>query len=409
MEEKEKKKALEKEREENPEKVEKAEKEPPIVIELPKSVQGAIEQQKQLNRSALDNVLIQQYKSLYNAFEPVRSTIQDLVRYVQQPYIVDAVKRMQSSLNEISDLTEEDSRLKKHSENTLFWENLNKASTELILLPIGLPDEVLDYLNSESCDMEEVKRMIGDFDVMELEKELEDEEHHDYLFKAYLQEILELHKTHPGNYRVSIPALFVVIEGTLGGIFKISEEGMASEIKQKMNVFWDIYGYVYANQFLGSAFSFWSQFFLANTKGVFNQLTVNSKDAGGLLNRNAVLHGKSNPDDWTLEEFETLLSLLHTTLVLRKTVDFMTQDFDAMIHDNFYDEQPLILKEFEQAVPKTTKKGETRTFKEGDIRSMRQELKKDLRHIFDYDEEKLEYILEKSNFHEIKERLLAIT
>ncbi|WP_394122214.1 hypothetical protein [Planococcus donghaensis] len=381
---------------------------PSLNIELPKAVQNVIEQEEQVNRSIVDSRILKQIESIRQFFEPARSAIRNVREIMSQPHIVEAVKSMQKTLQEFGEVTKEDDRLKKHSENPYFWQNVTKVSKELIILPQGLPYEVLDYLNLESCDAEEVKRLLGNFDAMELEYELEYEEHNDYMFKAYLQEILKLHKTNPENYRVSTPALFVLIEGTLGEIFKISEDGMASEIKRKMNVFWDIYGYVYANQFIGSAFAFWNQLFLANTKDIFNQLTVNSKEAGFKLNRNAVLHGKSNPDKWTVEDFETLLNLLHTTLFLRKTADILTKEFDAMIHDEFYDEQTLVLKEFEQAVPKTKKNGEPRLYSKGNIKTIRKNLMTDLKHIFNYDEPKLEFILEKSNFHEIETRLLTI-
>lgn len=409
---KEKDEELEKNVKKSTEPVERGETEPEetprVSVELPKSVQRTIDQQGKMNQLIFNTVITGKYHSVYRMFEPIKMAIREARKYVQQPHIMEAVKRMQNTLNDIGDVTKEDNELKKHSENPYFWQNVSKVSKELVILPLGLSNEVLDYLESGACDLEEVKRMIGAFDVIELEKELEEVEHQDYLFKPYLQEIIELHKTNPDNYRVSIPALFAIIEGTLGEIFKISEDGMASEIKQKMNVFWDIYGYVYANQFIGSAFAFWNQFFLANTKEVFYQLTVNSKDAGVMLNRNAVIHGKSNPDDWTLEHFETLLHLLHTTLFLRTTVDFLTKDFDSMIQDEFYDEQTVIFREFEQAIPLNKKNGKPKTFRKEDVQSLRKSLKTDLNHIFNYDEEKLEFILEKSNFHEIEERLLTL-
>ncbi|QMT16239.1 hypothetical protein H1Q58_09635 [Planococcus maritimus] len=408
MHENEAEKELEKNKEQDAESIEEVEKESPLIFEMPESVKNVVEQQEKMRRSIVDSLIMQQYKAINAAFEPVRVAIKNAQKFVAQPHIADAIKRMQETLNVVGDVTKEDARLKKHSENPHFWKNLSRVSKELIILPQGIPDEVLDYLDTESCDAEEVKRMLAEFDVMELEKELEADEHGDYLFKAYLQEIINLHKTNPDNYRVSIPALFVIIEGTLGEIFKISEDGMASEIKQKMNVFWDIYGYVYANQFFGSAFTFWNQFYLTNTKDMFNQLTINSKEAGVKLNRNAILHGQSNPKDWSVEDFETLLNLLHTTLFLRKTADFLTKDFDAMMHDEFYDEQKLIFKEFEQAISLIKKNGEPKTFRRGDVQTLRKNLMTDLNHIFSYDETKLELILEKSNFLEIEERLLAI-
>lgn len=380
---------------------------PRFGIELPKAVQKVVELQKPVKQSSLELMLIKQVESAFKFFEPVREAFQRAGEYLSQPHVVDAIRNMQVYLKEFHVVTKEDEWIKKHSENLHFWENVNKVSKELILLPQGLSHEVLDYMDLASCDVKEVKRMVGQFDALELEAELEDEEHNDYLFKPYLQEILELHKTHPGNYRVSIPALFAILEGTLGQIFKISEEGMASEIKRKMKVFWDIYRYVYDNQLMGVSFAFFNQLFLANTKGVFEQLTVNSKNAAGIINRNAVLHGKSNPKDWTLDDFEMLLSLIHTTLFLRKTADILTTEFHEMIHDEFYDEQMLMLTEFEKSLPIKKKNGKQQPYKKEEIAIQRLKLQKDLSHIFKYDKAQVDFIISKSNFHEIEERLLA--
>lgn len=410
MESEEKGKELEKQREED-EPDEKGEEEseqiPSYSLELPASAKRVIKEQEKLNRTALDMFVIDKFNLLHQWFEPVRSSIREAQRIMKQPHIIEAVKRMQETLQVVGDITKEDDKVKKHNENPQFWINVKKVSQELVILPIGTPDEVLDYMDTESCDVDEVKRMLGEFDVMTLEKELEAEEHQAYTFKNYLQEIIKLHQANPDNYRVSTPALFVIIEGTLGEMFKISEEGTASEIKQKMNIFWDIYAYVNEHQVIGSAFSFWHQFLLANTKGVFNQLTVNSKESGVMLNRNAVLHGKSNPDDWTIEDFETLLKLLNVTLFMRQTADFITKDFDVIIHDELYEKEQLIFKEFEQAIRLTTNKGQPKKFKRGDVNTIRKELMTDLSHIFGYGEETQELILKKSNFHEIEQRLLS--
>lgn len=391
--------------------VEKVEAEPEqtpsISVELPATVQQVVEAQEKTKLSPLDAMLLEQFKSLHQWFKPFMSAIQSAQAYMQQPHVIQAVKRMQETLQEVGDITKEDEKVKKYNDNPQFWINVKKVSQELVILPIGIPDDVLDYLDTKSCDVDDVKRMLGEFDVKMLEKELEAEEHQEYRFKNYLHEILELHKANPDIYRVSIPALFVIIEGTLGEMFKISESGTASEIKQKMNIFWDIYAYVNANQPIGRAFSFWHQFQLANTKGVFNQLTVNSKEAGVMLNRNAILHGKSNPNDWTIEDFETLLKLLNVTLFMRQTADFITKDFDVIIHNKLYEKEQLKFKEFEQAIPLTTKKGEPITFKRKGVNTIRKDLKTDLNHIFGYGEETQELILKKSNFHEIENRLLS--
>lgn len=376
-------------------------------IELPKVAQKVVELQKPVKQSTLELMLIRQAESAAKFLEPVRVALQRAEEFLSQPHIVDVVRNVQVYLKELNVLIEEDEKIKKHNGNHHFWENVNRVSKELILFPQGLSHEVLDYMDLASCNVEEVKRMIGQFDALELEAELEDEEHNDYLFKPYLQEILELHKTNPGNYRVSIPALFAILEGTLGQIFKISEGGMAFEIKRKMKVFWDIYRYVYDNQRIGSSFAFWNRLLLANTKGVFEQLTVNSKNAVGILNRNAVLHGKSNPNDWTLDDFEMLLSLLHTTLFLRKAADILTMEFHEMIHDEFDVKQMLVLDEFEKSLPIKEENGKPRPYEPEEITAQRMKLQTDLSHIFKYDKAQVEFILSKSNFHEIEERLLA--
>lgn len=370
------------------------------------AIQRFLEQQEQFGKSVQKAVEQNSFDSLQHVTNSIRSAIQGVSHFFSQPPYVDALKSIQQSLKVFKEITDEDDRMKKY-DTPHFWRNVSKASEELIILPLGVTDEVLDTLNLASCDMEVVKQMLEEFNVSELKEELEDDEHLDYLFKGYLQEILELHQSRPTNYRVSIPALFSLVEGTLGEIFKISEDGMASEIKKKMNVFSDIYSYVYTNQFMGSAFTFRNNLFLANIKSTFHQLTVNSKDAGVQINRNAVLHGKANPSDWTMDEFVTLLHLLHTTLFLRKTVDILTSEFHDMIHNEFYDEQPLMLTEFEKSIRLTDKNGNAKKFNPGDINAYRKELKTDLNHIFNYDDSTFDLILKKSNFHEIENRLLS--
>lgn len=325
-----------------------------------------------------------------------------------QPTVLEVIKGLKDTMQEINATLDEDKKIKAYSDNPFFWKNVRLVSKDLIVIPEDISDEVLDYLCKETCNFIEVKRLIGKIDVKELESELEVDEHKNYMFKDYLLEIIQLHKSNPDNYRVYIPALFTIIEGTLSEIFKISERGTASEIKRKMNVIWDLYHYVYLNQTIGVTFSFWNQLLLTNTKEIFNRLTVNSKDQGMKINRNAILHGKSNPYDWTYEDFTTLVSLIQTILFTRRTTDILTTEFLEMIDDEFYDEEELTFTEYEISIRDRYLNEKNIKEQQKIVRNLKKDMRKDLCHLFAENTETTNRVLDKSNFSNVIERLFKI-
>ena len=257
--------------------------------------------------------------------------------------LADISKMLQSaSVNyELAEwMAEEEKRYRNYNESPVFWKNVKRVSKKLVSLPQDVSDAVLDYLCEESCDVQEVKRMIGDGDVNELKTELQDQEHADYKFKGYLEEILNLYNANPESYRVFIPALFAIIEGTLSETFKTSKKSMSYEIKRKMTVVWDLYHYVYMNQSVEGTFIFRNKLYLKNIQEMFRELTGNSSNQGGSINRNATLHGKSNPDDWKHEDFTTLINLLQTILFARKTIDILLTEFVDILEDDECESDP---------------------------------------------------------------------
>jgi hypothetical protein len=298
-----------------------------------------------------------------------------------------------------------DAKIDKYENSPNFHKNLNEMSMELLTLPFTPPDSVLNLLKADNLDMEQLKLELGLSDTASLKEEMENTEHTGYKFKTYIEEVLKNHDENPERYRLLIPAYLLTIEGTLSEIFRISEKGMASEIKQKMNLFWDLLQSAYTGKEFDKSDSFYTQILLSNVKTVFGELTSSSNSSskeGVKLNRNLVLHGRSNPEEWVEEDLFRLSQLLNTTLYMRRTLTILMDEFTEIIEEAdtqiTLDEYGKTLTKKIAGIERTKKKNMTVQHTEQKIRA---ELTSDLKHIFGDKSDVIDGIIQKCNIQQV--------
>lgn len=304
-------------------------------------------------------------------------------------------------------------KIEKYRDNPVFWHNVRLISKELISLPLDYleqTDELLDYLCEPECDVEKVKEMVGAFDTSSLMEETDNPEHQNYKFKDFIGELYDSHQTTPAYYRTLIPSFFTVIEGTLSEIFKISERGTAQEIKRKMNAVWDLLnaGYLQKESYVNVAFR--NQLVFTNAKILFEQLTASSNVSGGgvKINRNLVLHGKSNPVDWTLEDLHLLMNLTHALLFIRRTLQIWLDELSERISHEDGDIKVIHFKEYRVFYKNLSKKTKKTIRKDASKAKeiIEKDLGDDLKAIFFGNNALIMEILQKSDIDELADELV---
>ncbi|WP_394122221.1 hypothetical protein [Planococcus donghaensis] len=295
--------------------------------------------------------------------------------------------------------TLQDAQIKEYENSPYFQENLKTLSTELITLPFAPSHEALELLNAKTFDLAEFKKEMGTFDIELLRKEVANPEHENYKFKKYIEEALDNYKEMPERYRLLIPTFLLVIEGTLSETFKISDRGMAMEIKQKMNLFWDLFQASYVQRSFDKTQAFYTQVLLSNVKTVFEELTSSTNNKESFkINRNLILHGKSNPDEWLEEEFITLSQLLNTALYIKRSLRIMLDEFMELTNGNgssiIFIEYKSNLLNVIATIKKEQKAQLTLVNTEGKLAKF---LKTDLKDVFDEDETLVDEIIQKCN------------
>ena len=337
-----------------------------------------------------------------NVRKNLESLIASLKNYVKSNEVT--IKRVLKELDDFGSVMKEDEQVKRYSEDIFFWENVKKASQQVVHIPLNVSEDILEYLCQETLDTAELERRIGKLDALELIMKLDEPEQEDYIFRKYLLDIMMAYKADPNSYRLYIPALFSVIEGTLGGIFHITKEGTAGEIKRKMYVMEDLFHYIYSNQLIGTSGTFWMNLFLTNFKEIFVTITSRSSEEEVHLNRNRVLHGKSNPDKWKVEDFEKLVNLVHTILFARKTIDSFPELFVFLQEDKQYEFKELVFKNYEEYIRKLYPNPPKENEKKRNLRKeIKKNMKSDLKDLLGSDPIVTNEILDNSSFYTITE------
>ena len=238
------------------------------------------------------------------------------------------------------ELVERDEKLQEYVLSSHFWTNLDLVSFKLISLPLKPADDLLEELAKSDMSIDTIKKLATIFSEDELLQELQDEFHKDYMFRTYLLKLLNSYNNHPEEYQLLIPSQFLILEGTLSETFRVDENGMAAEIKKRMNLFWDILYALYLHKPINISALLYNQISLTNIKGMFKELTKNSRKAER-INRNGVLHGRSHPDDWREEDFHLLTQLLYSSLYMRRTIGRMLEDLAELSADDLLNTIPL--------------------------------------------------------------------
>lgn len=270
----------------------------------------------------------------------MNQNIRDLLQDVNWYPLVEA-SRM------IGKIADQDEKIKEYNSSPHFWNNLKKVSVELISLPLKPTDDLLEELAKENMSLDVVRKLIKPYTEDELRIAIQTEVHEDYMFQNYLLKLLDSYKNHPEGYQLLIPSQLLILEGTLSETFRIDEKGMAGDIKKRMHLLWDLLYAVYLKQPFNISFSFHNQISLTNIKEMFGELTKSSKSAVR-INRNAVLHGRSHPNEWLHEDFHLLTQLLHSSLYMRRTIDIMIEDLTEYSTDGLLNAIPL--KEYRETL-----------------------------------------------------------
>lgn len=337
------------------------------------------------------------FTQVASAHLPDETGLEQMVKALQSVQLPDINWHAVSQAAQQQAILERDAYIEKLEQNPYFKPNLNTLSMELITLPSTLSHEVLDLLTHETLPVEMVKERIGVFDVSLLKKELEEEAHEAYLFRGYVDELLVGYGDNPDRYRTLIPGMFLILEGTLSETFRISQRGTAQEIKRKMRLFSDLFLAAYSRKPVDKSDSFYLQLLLANVKTVFEELTSSANPGDGVkINRNRVLHGRSDPADWQESDFLTLAHLLETTLYIKRIMDVLMLEFEEIlttedIRISFVDYREPLLRDIA-----SMKKGQKRTLTVGKAEAkMTAALRKDLEAIFGKESETLHLVLER--------------
>lgn len=302
-----------------------------------------------------------------------------------------------------------DKKIQLYKENENLWNNIKSISSELIVLPSYRSQELMDYLCEDTFSIEGVNELIGEFNVRDLYDELEYDDHQEYMFKEYLIEIIESYLSSPKYYKTLIPSLFLIVEGTMSKMFKIRSKGTASEIKRVMNIFWDLFNSAYLSKDYNLTISFENQLTLTNMKRIFEVLTESSTGSGIKLNRNLVLHGRSNPSEWKQTDFLLLMNLIKITLEMKRALEVLLEEFTDLIDGENADIEKVEFSEYKLVLKKIveSKKIGVRKNRRQVYELINKEIKTDLNNIFT-DIQLVEVIISKSNLNTVADDLTQI-
>ena len=302
---------------------------------------------------------------------------------------------------------EDDKKIEKYVENKYFWRNLSHISkNHSFHVPQNSSYEVFDYLCEREINYSDLKKLTAEVDVFKVIALLKEEQNNDYMFKNYLLDIMEVYKENPDSYRLYIPALFMIIEGSLAEVLTVTESGTAYEIKRKIYVIEDLFDYIYSNQFIGKNPTFHSKVLITNFKEIFISSTTGSSGGEVRLNRNKVLHGKSDPKDWKVEQFEELVNLIYTVLCAREMINQYTGVFEFFWKDYIDEIENMNFNNYQRFLSKSKKSPRPLSEKErAKKRGIRENtMEKDLMQLLNCDDKTAKIILENSNFHEINNK-----
>lgn len=290
-----------------------------------------------------------------NVFRTVEQ-VQEILKAVDWEPILQASKALQ-------EVAKRDEQLQEYTSSPHFWSNLKLISSELISLPLNPTDSLLEEMAKSDMSMDTIRELIETFTDEELHMEIQNEIHGDYMFQTFLLKLLASYKSHPENYQLLIPSQFLILEGTLSETFRVDEKGMAGDIKKRMHLLWDILYALYSHYPINISASLYNQISLTNIKGMFEELTKNSRKSVR-INRNGVLHGRSHPDDWLEEDYHLLTQLLYASLYMRRTIDVMLEELTEWSATELLDAIPLeeyrevVIDEVLEKVNKIRKSGQ---------------------------------------------------